>query len=93
VILLRTRIQRRVNIGNTYHKLAVRIDVIDNGPGIEPGMLKQMFYPMVSGRSGGTGLGLTIAQSLIQQHGGLVQCASRPGETVMSILIPLEKGA
>lgn len=93
LILLRTRIERRVNIGNSYHKLAVRMDIIDNGPGIEPDMLKQMFYPMVSGRSGGTGLGLTIAQSLIQQHGGLVQCTSRPGETVMSILIPLEKGA
>ena len=68
------------------------MDIVDNGPGLDRDLLEKVFYPMVSGRSGGTGLGLSIAQSLIQQHGGLVQCSSRPGETVMSIVLPLENG-
>lgn len=91
-ICLRTRVQRRANVGHRHHRLAVRMDIIDNGPGIDRDLMQKVFYPMVSGRSGGTGLGLSIAQSLIQQHGGLVHCSSRPGETVMSILLPLENG-
>ncbi len=91
-ICVRTRIQRQANVGHRHHRLAMRMDIVDNGPGIDRDLLEKVFYPMVSGRSGGTGLGLSIAQSLIQQHGGLVQCSSRPGETVMSIVLPLENG-
>lgn len=91
-ISLRTRVHRQVNIGGHLHRLVVRMDIIDNGPGIEPDMLEKVFYPMVSGRPGGSGVGLSIAQSLIQQHGGVIQCTSRSGETVMSILLPLENG-
>lgn len=87
-ILLRTRIARNVTIGHAFHKLLLRLDVIDNGPGIPADRLKQIFYPMVTSRSEGTGLGLTIAQSLISLHGGLIECASKPGETVFSILLP-----
>jgi two-component system nitrogen regulation sensor histidine kinase GlnL len=87
---IRSRVQRQVTIGQRRHRLAARIDVVDDGPGIEPVLLEKVFYPLVSGRPGGTGLGLSIAQSLIQQHGGLIQCASRPGKTVMSALLPLE---
>jgi two-component system nitrogen regulation sensor histidine kinase GlnL len=87
-ILLRTRIGRHLTLGQTYHKLLLRLDVVDNGPGIPADRLKQIFYPMVTSRSEGTGLGLTIAQSLISLHGGLIECASKPGETVFSILLP-----
>jgi two-component system, NtrC family, nitrogen regulation sensor histidine kinase GlnL len=87
-ILLRTRITRNMTIGQAFHKLLLRLDVIDNGPGIPPDRLKQIFYPMVTSRSEGTGLGLTIAQSLISLHGGLIECSSKPGETVFSILLP-----
>ncbi len=65
-ICLRTRVQRRANVGHRHHRLAVRMDIVDNGPGIDRELLEKVFYPMVSGRSGGTGLGLSIAQSLIQ---------------------------
>lgn len=87
-ILLRTRIARNMTLGQTFHKLLLRLDVVDNGPGIPPERLKQIFYPMVTSRSEGTGLGLTIAQSLISLHGGLIECNSKPGETVFSILLP-----
>ncbi|HEY3486491.1 MAG TPA: nitrogen regulation protein NR(II) [Gammaproteobacteria bacterium] len=87
-ILLRTRISRNFTIGHTFHKLLLRLDVIDNGPGIPADRLRQIFYPMVTSRSEGTGLGLTIAQSLISLHGGLIECSSKPGETVFSILLP-----
>jgi two-component system nitrogen regulation sensor histidine kinase GlnL len=88
-ITLRTRTQRQFTIGHKRHKLVVRVDVIDNGPGIPPEMLETIFYPMVTGRAEGTGLGLSIAQSLVNLHGGLIECASRPGHTEFTILLPL----
>lgn len=87
-IRLRTRIVRSFTIGHTFYRLVLRIEVIDNGPGIPPHKLKQIFYPMVTGRPEGSGLGLTIAQSLISLHGGLIECLSNPGETNFSILLP-----
>lgn len=89
-VVLRTRIHRQITIGQQRNRLAVKVDVIDDGPGIKPELLSQIFYPMVTGRADGTGLGLSIAQSLINQHGGLVECASAPGSTVFSIYLPLE---
>ena len=66
------------------------MEIEDNGPGIAPEMLQKIFYPMVSASEGGMGLGLSIAQSLINQHGGLIECRSKPGETVFTVLLPLE---
>ena len=91
VITLRTRVQRQYTIGAKRHKLVARLDVVDNGPGIPPAQQEQIFYPMISGRPDGTGLGLSIAQNIIAQHGGLIECASRPGETVFTLLLPLGK--
>jgi len=91
VISLRSRVQRQYTIGAKRHKLVARLDVVDNGPGIPPGQQEQIFYPMISGRPDGTGLGLSIAQNIINQHGGLIECASRPGETVFTLLLPLGK--
>ncbi len=88
-IVLRTRTLRQYTIGHTLHKLVARIDVIDNGPGISAEVRESVFLPMVSGRPGGTGLGLPIAQSLINAHGGLIECDSRPGQTVFTVLLPL----
>ena len=68
----------------------LRIDIRDNGPGIEPQLAEQVFYPMVTSRPEGNGLGLSIAQSLVQAHGGLIECHSQPGKTVFSIFLPLE---
>lgn len=90
-IVIRTRIHRQVTIGYRRNRMAVKIDVVDDGPGIPPELMGQIFYPMVTGRADGTGLGLSIAQSLINQHGGLVECSSEPGNTVFSIYLPLEK--
>ncbi len=90
-IILRTRVQRQFTIGPHRYKLAARVDVIDNGPGIPADMLESIFYPMVTTRPEGTGLGLSIAQSLVQQHDGLIECTSRPGRTAFAVLLPLEK--
>lgn len=90
-ITLRTRAERQVTLGGQRHRLALRLDIVDDGPGIAPDMLDKIFYPMVTGRPDGTGLGLSIAQNLIHQHGGLIQCSSRPGKTVMTTWLPLER--
>lgn len=89
-ITLRTRTLRRYTIGHTLHKLVARIDVIDNGPGIAAEMRESLFLPMVTGRADGTGLGLPIAQSLINQNDGLIEWESRPGHTVFTVLLPIE---
>lgn len=88
-IILRTRALRQFTIGQTCHKLACQVEIIDNGPGIPEEMQESIFYPMVTGRADGTGLGLSIAQSLIYQLGGLIQCESRPGRTRFRLLLPL----
>ncbi|MEJ2478619.1 MAG: nitrogen regulation protein NR(II) [Acidihalobacter sp.] len=92
-ILMRTRIARNYTIGDTRHRLMAVIEVHDNGPGIPENLIDRMFYPMVSGQAGGTGLGLAISQSLVTQHGGLIECQSRPGHTVFTLLLPLEANA
>jgi two-component system nitrogen regulation sensor histidine kinase GlnL len=65
------------------------LQVIDNGPGIPEAIREQMFYPLVSGREGGSGLGLTLAQNFIQQHHGSIEVDSRPGRTCFTVLLPL----
>ena len=91
-ILIKTRIHRQYTIGQRRHRLVVRVDVSDNGPGIPEELKALIFYPMVTGRSDGTGLGLSIAQSLVNQHGGLIECHSEPGNTTFSILLPVGNG-
>ncbi len=88
-ILIKTRIHRHLCIGRKHYKLAAKIDISDDGPGIDTDMLQQIFYPMITGRAEGTGLGLSIAQSLINQHSGLIECNSEPGHTVFSIYLPI----
>ncbi len=90
-ITLRTRALRQFTIGHKRHRLICRVDVIDNGPGIQPDLLQNIFYPMISGRASGTGLGLSITQSIIGQHRGLVECESEPGRTDFIIFLPLEE--
>ncbi len=90
VIVLRTRTRRQFTIGSTRHRLVAQIDVEDNGAGIAPAMIEKIFYPMVTTRADGTGLGLPIAQYLVHSHGGLIECRSRPGCTVFTLYLPLE---
>ena len=90
-IILRTRVQRRSTIGLKRFKLVMRIEVIDDGPGIPAALREDIFFPTISGYAQGTGLGLSIAQSLINQHNGLIECKSRPGETIFTLLLPLKK--
>jgi two-component system nitrogen regulation sensor histidine kinase GlnL len=89
-ITLRTRAQRQFTIGSHRHRVVMRLDIIDNGPGIPPDILQDIFVPMVTTRAEGTGLGLSIAQSVINRHGGLLECASEPGATVFTIYLPME---
>ena len=88
-ITLQTRIHRNLTIANRRNRLSAEIKIIDDGPGIPPEIAETLFLPMVTGGTGGLGLGLSIAQSLINQHQGLIECRSRPGKTVFTIYLPL----
>jgi two-component system, NtrC family, nitrogen regulation sensor histidine kinase GlnL len=88
-IVLRTRVARQATIARTRYRLALDLHVIDNGPGIPEDLKDRVFFPLVSGRDTGTGLGLTLAQTFIQQHDGLIEADSRPGRSDFRILIPL----
>ena len=90
-IQLRTRAARFVTIARRTHRLAVELQVIDNGAGIPEELQDRIFYPLVSGREGGTGLGLTLAQTYVQHHQGLIECESEPGRTVFRIVLPLDQ--
>jgi two-component system nitrogen regulation sensor histidine kinase GlnL len=88
-LTFRTRIARQVTFGKQRYRLALELHVIDNGPGVPDSIKDRIFYPLVSGREGGSGLGLTLAQTFVQQHHGLIECDSVPGHTDFKILIPL----
>ncbi|SHG64994.1 two-component system, NtrC family, nitrogen regulation sensor histidine kinase GlnL [Hydrocarboniphaga daqingensis] len=92
-IALRSRTRRQYTIGGIRHRLVVQIDIEDDGHGIPPAMIDKIFYPMVTMRAEGTGLGLPISQYLIHTHGGVIECKSRPGNTVFSIYLPLDVSA
>ncbi len=88
-LVFRSRIARQVTFGKQRYRLALELHVIDNGPGVPDSIKDRIFYPLVSGREGGSGLGLTLAQTFVQQHHGLIECDSVPGRTDFKILIPL----
>ena len=88
-ITLRTRIARQVTLARRRHRLAVMVQVIDNGPGIPPELHDKIFYPLVSGRADGHGLGLTLAQDYVSQHHGAIEFDSEPGRTCFTVLLPL----
>ena len=88
-ITLRTRVARQVTFGRQRYRLALELHVIDNGPGVPEAIKERIFYPLVTGRDGGSGLGLTLAQTFVQRHDGLIECDSMPGRTDFRILIPL----
>jgi two-component system nitrogen regulation sensor histidine kinase GlnL len=89
-IELRTRIARKITVSKRLCKLALDLHITDNGPGIPEEIRDRIFYPLVSGREDGSGLGLTLAQTFVQQHDGLIEVDSRPGHTEFQILLPLD---
>jgi two-component system nitrogen regulation sensor histidine kinase GlnL len=89
VLVLRTRIARQVTIGKQRWRLALELHIEDNGPGVPEAIRERIFYPLVTGREGGSGLGLTLAQTFIQQHQGSIECDSVAGRTVFTVLLPL----
>jgi two-component system nitrogen regulation sensor histidine kinase GlnL len=88
-IVLRTRARSHVSIGSASHRLVACLEVEDNGPGVPPHLRSCIFYPLVTGRSQGTGLGLAVAQELVSRHGGIIEFESEAGRTVFTLLLPL----
>ena len=87
-IVLRTRVARQITLGKHRYRLALELHIEDNGPGVPESLRDRIFFPLVSGREGGSGLGLTLAQTFIQQHHGTIEFESEPGRTVFKIVIP-----
>jgi two-component system nitrogen regulation sensor histidine kinase GlnL len=88
-IILRTRITRQVTLMKKLHRLAVMVQIIDNGPGIPAHLRDKIFYPLVSGRADGHGLGLTLAQDFVSQHQGSIEFESEVGRTCFTVVLPL----
>lgn len=89
---LRTRAESNVLIGERAHRLALRIEISDDGRGVPEDLAERIFLPLVSGRAEGSGLGLPLAQQVVREHGGSLGYRSRPGHTVFSLLLPLAAG-
>ncbi len=92
-IIFRTRAERQVTLARKRYRVAIKLQIIDNGPGIPEEIRDRIFYPLVTGRAEGSGLGLTLAQTFITQHHGMIECESQPGRTCFTILLPLESTA
>ena len=90
-ITLRSRAIMNFTIGDTRHRVVASIEIEDDGPGIPPELQDSVFYPLVTSRPEGTGLGLPAAQELISRHGGLIEFESRPGQTTFFIRIPIHE--
>lgn len=90
-ITFKTRIASNQTIYGKKVRLCVKINIIDDGPGIPPEIQESIFYPMVTGRSNGTGIGLSISQTLVHQHNGKISCKSHPGKTDFTILLPISE--
>jgi two-component system nitrogen regulation sensor histidine kinase GlnL len=91
-IVLRTRALTNASIGSRSYRVVASIQVEDDGPGVPPELKDTIFYPLVTGRAGGSGLGLAVAQDLVGRHDGLIEFESRPGHTVFTILLPFDNG-
>ena len=89
-ITFRTRARRQVTLAKQRYRLALEIQIVDNGPGIPEDIRERIFYPLVTGRDDGSGLGLTLAQSFVQQHHGSIEVDSRPGQTSFTLLLPFK---
>ena len=89
LLALRTRVARQATFSRQRYRLALELHIEDNGPGVPEDIRDRIFHPLISGREGGSGLGLTLAQTFVQQHQGTIECDSVPGRTVFKILIPL----
>ncbi len=89
LIVMRTRVARQVTLGKQRFRLALELHIEDNGPGVPESIRDRIFFPLVSGRDGGSGLGLTLAQTFVQQHQGIIECESTPGQTIFKILMPI----
>jgi two-component system, NtrC family, nitrogen regulation sensor histidine kinase GlnL len=90
-LTLRSRAVTNFTIGNTRHRVIATIEIEDDGPGIPADLQDSVFYPLVTSRAEGTGLGLPAAQELLSRHGGLIEFESRPGRTVFFVRIPLDQ--
>jgi two-component system nitrogen regulation sensor histidine kinase GlnL len=90
-IVLRTRVFTNAILNKTQHKLVACIEIQDNGPGVPEDIAETLFYPLVTSRETGTGLGLPLAQDLVNRHGGLIEYDSAPGHTVFTVLLPIEE--
>ena len=88
-IVFKTRVARQITLESRRYQLGMRVEIIDNGPGIPDEIREHIFYPLVSGREGGSGLGLAVAQTLVAQNHGTIDCESQPGQTIFSIFLPL----
>lgn len=91
-VILRTRVVRQITLARRRYRHAIAIHVIDDGPGIPDAIRDHIFYPLVSGRQDGSGLGLSLAQTFVAQHHGTIEVESRPGHTCFTILLPVETG-
>jgi two-component system nitrogen regulation sensor histidine kinase GlnL len=89
-VILRTRAERQVTLAKKRYRVAIKLQIIDNGPGIPIDIRDKIFYPLVTGREGGSGLGLALAQTFVTQHHGMIDCTSQPGNTCFTILLPVE---
>ncbi|MCY3878629.1 MAG: ATP-binding protein [Rhodobacteraceae bacterium] len=77
------------NAAGREQALPVHVEIIDDGPGIDPELTENAFEPFVSGRLNGTGLGLAMVSAILSELGGWISFESQPGNTVFRVSLPV----
>ncbi len=90
-IRIATRIARQVTLARLRYRHAIQVQIVDNGPGVPDDLKDRIFFPLVSGRDGGTGLGLSLAQNFVSQHLGIIEFDSVPGRTCFTVVLPVRE--
>ena len=90
MLTLKTRVESKFALGTKTFPLVAVISVIDEGEGIDKSVFDSIFYPMVTSKKNGSGLGLSVSQNIVRQHGGLIVAESEPGHTVFNIYLPFD---
>ncbi len=85
----------RISVAGVAERISLPLEIVieDNGPGVPPDILPFLFDPFVTTKTNGSGLGLALVAKIVGDHGGVIDCDSRPGRTRFRILLPVVSGA